>query len=131
MGYSIWDQLPVVGTLKKLKETAGDVKDGNWSEAGKDFASSGDPIIGEAIGYQDAKDEQRHGYDAVQSAAERMKQERMAQKNFAYNLAESKYAPEHAAINALYGDPSTWSLGGGAQLQAPPAAGAPKARGRF
>jgi len=123
MGYSFIDQLPVIGSAKKLWETGKDIKNGDWKEAGKDFLSQ-DPIIGEGFGYQDAKDEQRAGYDAVQAATERMKQERLAQKAFAYNLAEEKFAPTHAAINALYGDPSTWSLNG------PPKA-PPGGRGRF
>ena len=110
MGYSFLDQLPVYGTAKKLWETGKDVKNGDWSEAGKDFASSGDPIVGEVIGEQDAYDEKAKGYDAVQAAAERMKAERMAQKEAAMAKVEAALAPTKKAMAAVYGDPSTWRL---------------------
>ncbi len=109
MGYSFWDQLPVVGSAKKLYETGKDIANGDWSEAGKDFISQ-DPIVGEVIGTQDAYDEKAKGYDAVQAAAQRMKAERMAQKEAAMAKVEAALDPTKKAMAAVYGDPSTWRL---------------------
>lgn len=57
-----------------------------------------------------AYDKKAQGYEAVQAEIERLKGERMQQRNYAYNLADSKYEPTRKAIQALYGDPSGWSL---------------------
>lgn len=50
------------------------------------------------------------GYDAIRAETDRLKQERMGQKKYAYDLADSKYAPTRAAIAKVYGDPSGWKL---------------------
>ncbi len=50
------------------------------------------------------------GYDAIRAETDRLKKERMGQKDFAYNLADSKYEPTRKAIQALYGDPASWKL---------------------
>jgi hypothetical protein len=50
------------------------------------------------------------GYDAIRAETDRLKKERMAQKDFAYNLADSKYQPSRDALAAVYGDPKSWRL---------------------
>lgn len=58
----------------------------------------------------DAYAKKAEGYDAIRAETERLKKERMGQKDFAYNLADSKYQPTREAIAAVYGDPKSWKL---------------------
>jgi hypothetical protein len=55
-------------------------------------------------------EEKKKGYDAIRDEIAGLKRERQGQKDFAYNLADSKYEPARQAIKALYGDPASWKL---------------------
>lgn len=110
MGWDIWDKLPAIGSLKHLYASGKAVGNGDWKGAGKEFARSADPIINDALGYQDGQDEKRHGYDVVQDEAERLKAEAIARKDKMYAMGEEKFEPTKAAMSAIYGDPKTWKL---------------------
>lgn len=55
-------------------------------------------------------EQKARGYDAIRGEVDRLKGERKAQKDYAYQLADSKFEPTRKAISAIYGDPSGWKL---------------------
>ena len=71
------------------------------------IADAGDYIGGALDAPYNKKEE---GYDAIRAETERLKGVRQGQKDFAYNLADSKYDPARRALDAVYGDPRSWKL---------------------
>ncbi len=69
-----------------------------------------DGFGGVADAVNDAYAKKAEGYDAIRAETERLKGVRQGQKDFAYNLADSKYQPTRDAIAAVYGDPRSWKL---------------------
>ncbi len=108
MGYSIWDQIPVVGQVKHLYNAGKDALGGNWKDAGSEAINGLSPTIAEARGFQQGYDDKKNGYESVQASVDRLKKERMKQKDDAFALGMKQYEPTQRAITALYGDPSTW-----------------------
>lgn len=100
--------------------TAQDIYNGDWKKAGVNLATGGLSDTGAAFkGGFDEKyqkyfkkpyEDKEAGVQAIQDEVARLKQERMAQKDYAYNLADSKYEPTRKAIHAVYGDPESWKL---------------------
>jgi hypothetical protein len=115
---SVIDYIPILSGMKSLKE--GDP----WYKTAAGFtpwaplATAADRVggyvkgkIGDAVdSYNGVYDKKAEGYDAVIGELGRLKKERQGQKDYAYNLADSKYAPTRAAIAKVYGDPSGWKL---------------------
>jgi hypothetical protein len=54
--------------------------------------------------------EKRQGYDAVSAMAGDVKNQRIARQQATLGAVESKLDPQRRAIQAMYGDPSSWKL---------------------
>jgi len=107
----LWDYVPLVSAARHVArgdsgaEVLGGL--GVWAPAvagATDIYHAVKPKVDAAYGQKAA------GYDAIRAEVERLKQERKGQKDFAYNLANSKYQPTRDAIAAVYGDPKGWKL---------------------
>jgi len=110
----LWDYVPVAAGARSLargesgwKAAAGFTPLAPQFALGEDIVSVAKKAKGAV---DDVYGEKAKGYDAIRAEVERLKQERKGQKDFAYNLANSKYQPTRDAIAAVYGDPKGWKL---------------------
>src|SRR6266513_1302432 len=110
MGFSIWDNIPVGGQHRHRYGAGKDADNGDWKGAGSEGIDALSPTINEARNFQSGYDDKKAGYQAVQDATDRIKKERLAEKNFAFNKADAEFDPTKKALAALYGDPSQWKL---------------------
>ena len=60
--------------------------------------------------YQQSFDDQKAAYDQVSQMAGDVQQKRIKRQEDTLQRALAARDPERKAINALYGDPSTWKL---------------------
>ena len=108
--------------------TVYDVTNGDWGEAAANLGTGGlygtaNQVVEGATGkgipahlgdawdaYKAPFDEKRQAYDQVSQMAGDIKQQRIARQQDTLKQVLAARDPERKAINALYGDPSTWKL---------------------
>lgn len=115
----VWDYVPIAAGIRDIAQGKG----ASWETVG-DFTPLAPAIAGGQDLWKGAKwlggkvkdaytapyEQKAAGYDAIRAEVDRLKGVRQGQKDFAYNLADSKFAPARKALDAVYGDPSTWKL---------------------